>query len=123
MGGICCRARASAAFRLAVCSLAFAFVAIRQHFLINRTLRSHAPILGREKIRVQLAVDVRGEKSLIATANLMNHVHDILKIEMSYFRLFGGEIQQNSINTLLALAGTLSVATITNVVIDIGNSG
>ena len=97
----------------------FAFVAIRQHFLINKALRAHAGTMGREKIRVHLAIDLRGEKSLVPTLNLMNHVHDILKIEMSYFRRFGGEINQNSMNSMLGFLLTLTLATLTNVVIDV----
>lgn len=99
----------------------FSFVSIRQHLLINKQLRSHTTIVGRERIRVQLAIDLRGEKGLEPTNNLLLHISDLLKIELSFFRLMGAEINQNSLNSMLGFMLTLSVATITNVVLDVAS--
>jgi hypothetical protein len=92
-------------------------VCIRQHLLLNKHLRSHSTLLGREGIRVQLAIDIRGDKSMEATGRLLKHINDLLKMELSYFRIMGIEINQNSLNSMLGLFLTLSVATLTNVVI------
>ncbi len=68
---------------------------------------------------MQLAIDIRGDRSLEPTGRLMKHLNDLLKMEMSYFRLMGMEINQNSLNSLLGLFLTLSVATLTNIVVDL----
>lgn len=101
----------------------FVTVCIRQHVLLNKHLRSHSTTLGREGIRVQLAIDVRGDKRLDPTLRLIKHLNDLLKMELSYFRILGIEINQNSLNSLLGLFLTMSVATVTNFVIDLGLSG
>jgi hypothetical protein len=69
---------------------------------------------------VQLAIDIRGDRSLEPTGRLVKHLNDLLKMELSYFRLMGIEINQNSLNSLLGLFLTLSVATLTNIAIDLG---
>ncbi len=98
----------------------YVFVCIRQHLLLNKHLRSHSTLLGREGIRVQLAIDIRGNKTMEATGRLLKHLNDLLKMELSYFRIMGVEINQNSLNSMLGLFLTLSVATITNFVIGNG---
>lgn len=98
-------------------------VCMRQHLLLNKQLRSHSTLLGREGIRVQLAIDIRGNKAMEPTGRLLKHLNDLLKMELSYFRIMGVEINQNSLNSMLGLFLTLSVATVTNIVIDLGSPG
>ncbi len=96
-------------------------VCIRQHLLLNKHLRSHSTLLGREGIRVQLAIDIRGDKAMEPAGRLLKHLNDLLKMELSYFRIMGIEINQNTLNSMLGLFLTLSVATLTNIIIDVGS--
>jgi hypothetical protein len=54
------------------------------------------------------------------TLRLIKNLQQLFQIELSIFRIMGWEINQTSLNSLLALFFTLSVATLSNIVIDLG---
>lgn len=100
----------------------FSVVAMRQHVMLNQEMRSHSHLLGREAIRIQLAIELRGEQHLAAAGRVLKQLNDVLKLELSYFRLLGMEVSQHSMNSLIGLCLTLLVASLTNIVLDVGTT-
>jgi hypothetical protein len=93
-------------------------VCIRQFVLLNNNLRSHAGLLSREAIRLQLAGEGKSD-----ARRLLKQLDELLRLESSSFRILGVDIPQSSLNVMMGLFLPLSVATLTNVLLDVaGNS-
>lgn len=107
----------------AIVTFYYVIVCVRQHMVMNKQLRNHASLLGKESIRIQMAIETKGRKDLEPAQNVIRLLADLLKLDIQYFRFLGLDINQNSLNSMLGFFLTLSVASLTNIAIDLGSSG